>query len=277
MEMPVLRRMVLENNQRISKNETTINEMSMKVSEQEQKDREREEWWENARREEERARQAHNRDIQEIRELQKAFQRQMIEQSASNDLALKKSREEFDKRMKESDERFNKQMRESQERHDRDMAELRETGKQIRDMLVEIKGVTGHVVEGLISSTAEKMFQNAGFELYNKGKDVKRKITAKNLVMEVDVLLSNDETAIPIEVKTNCTRQNIDHFLKAMKNFRTLFPEYSSHEIIAGIAAINFDRDAYEYARQQGLLVIHVSSDYLFSIAPFDKQKLTRF
>ena len=127
------------------------------------------------------------------------------------------------------------------------------------------------------SSSAEKMFQDAGFELYNKGKDVKRKLTATNLVMEVDVLLSNDETAIPIEVKTNCTRQNIDHFLKAMGNFRTLFPEYAGHEIIAGIATVNFERDAYEYARQQGLLVIHVSSDYLFSIAPFDKQKLKRF
>lgn len=309
LELPQLRQMVLENNRRTSKNETRINEMNMKISEQEQKDREREEWWENARREEERARQAHNRDVQEIRELQKAFQRQMIEQSASNDLALKKSREEFDKRMKESDEQFNKQMRESQERHDRDMAEIKELhkeidvkisriddkiaeigdkvtqigdkvtqiGDKITDMVVEIKGVTGHVVEGLISSTAEKMFQNAGFELYNKGKDVKRKLTAKNLVMEVDVLLSNDETAIPIEVKTNCTKQNIDHFLKAMDNFRTLFPEYDGHEIIAGIAAINFERDAYEYARQQGLLVICVSSDYLFSIAPFDKQKLKRF
>ena len=121
------------------------------------------------------------------------------------------------------------------------------------------------------------MFQDAGFELYNKGKDVKRKLTATNLVMEVDVLLSNDETAIPIEVKTNCTRQNIDHFLKAMGNFRTLFPEYAGHEIIAGIATVNFERDAYEYARQQGLLIIRVSSDYLFSIAPFDKQKLKRF
>ena len=344
LELPQLRQMVLENNRRTSKNETQINEMNRKISEQEQKDREREEWWEKARREEERARQAHNRDIQEIRELQKAFQRQLIEQSASNDLALKKSREEFDKRMKESDEQFNKQMRESQERHDRDMAEIKELhkeidvkisriddkiaeigdkiiqiddkiiqiddkiaeigdkvsqigdkvtqigdkvtqigdkitqiGDKITDMVVEIKGVTGHVVEGLISSTAEKMFQNAGFDLYNKGKEVKRKLTAKNLVMEVDVLLNNDETAIPIEVKTNCTKQNIDHFLKTMENFRTLFPEYDGHEIIAGIAAINYERDAYEYARQQGLLVICVNSDYIFSIAPFDKQNLKRF
>lgn len=273
LELPQLRQMVLENSQRINKNETQINEMNMKISEQEQKDREREEWWEEARREEERARQAHNRDIQEIRELQKAFQRQLIEQSVSNDLALKKSRREFDKQMQESRELHNQTMAEIRETGDY----IRETGNQIRDMVVEIRGITGHIMEGLISTTAEKLFQDAGFDLINKGKNLKRKLKARNLEMEVDVLLSNDETAVPIEVKSNCTKGDIDHFLEAMGKFRTLFPEYAGHEVIAGIAALNYEKDAYEHAQQQGLLVIHVSSDYIFSIAPFDKQKLKRF
>ncbi len=301
LELPQLRQMVLENSQRINKNETQINEMNMKISEQEQKDREREEWWEKARREEERARQAHNRDIQEIRELQKAFQRQLIEQSVSNDLALKKSRREFDKQMQESRELHNQTMAEIRETgkyiketgdyiketgdyiretgdYIRETGDyIRETGNQIRDMVVEIRGITGHIMEGLISTTAEKLFQDAGFDLINKGKNLKRKLKARNLEMEVDVLLSNDETAVPIEVKSNCTKGDIDHFLEAMGKFRTLFPEYAGHEVIAGIAALNYERDAYEHAQQQGLLVIHVSSDYIFSIAPFDKQKLKRF
>ena len=294
LELPQLRQMVLENSQRINKNETQINEMNMKISEQEQKDREREEWWEKARREEERARQAHNRDIQEIRELQKAFQRQLIEQSVSNDLALKKSRREFDKQMQESRELHNQTMAEIRETgkyiketgdyiketgdYIRETGDyIRETGNQIRDMVVEIRGITGHIMEGLISTTAEKLFQDAGFDLINKGKNLKRKLKARNLEMEVDVLLSNDETAFPIEVKSNCTKGDIDHFLEAMGKFRTLFPEYAGHEVIAGIAALNYERDAYEYTQRQGLLVIHVSSDYIFSIAPFDKQKLKRF
>jgi hypothetical protein len=280
LELPQLRQMVLENSQRINKNETQINEMNMKISEQEQKDREREEWWEEARREEERARQAHNRDIQEIRELQKAFQRQLIEQSVSNDLALKKSRREFDKQMQESRELHNQTMAEIREtgKYIKETGDyIRETGNQIRDMVVEIRGITGHIMEGLISTTAEKLFQDAGFDLINKGKNLKRKLKARNLEMEVDVLLSNDETAVPIEVKSNCTKGDIDHFLEAMGKFRTLFPEYAGHEVIAGIAALNYERDAYEHAQQQGLLVIHVSSDYIFSIAPFDKQKLKRF
>ncbi len=189
--MPTLRQMVLENSRRININEMQIKEMRMKNTEQSQKDREREERWEESRRK-------HDLDMEEIWALQKAFQRQMIESSARNDLALKKSREEFDKRMLES-----------QERHDRDMAEIKELhaemNKNIREatdeiksaageikraaanvdkMVVEIRGITGHIVEGLISTTTEKIFQNAGLDLYNKGKDIKRKLKAKNLMSE---------------------------------------------------------------------------------------------
>ena len=297
-DMPTLRQMVLENSRQISKNEMQIKEMRMENTEQAQKDRERDERWEESRRK-------HDSDMEEIRALQKVFQQQMIESSARNDLALKKSREEFDRRMQES-----------QERHDRDMAEIKElhhemnknikeatdeiksaageikgaageikgaageiksAAAKVDEMVVEIRGITGHIVEGLISTTTKKIFQNAGLDLYNKGKEIKRKLTAKNLMMEVDVLLDNATTTVPIEVKSNCTKSDIDHFIEAMGKFRVLFPEYASHEVIAGIAALNYERDAFEYAQQQGLLVIRVSSDYIFSLAPFDRQSLRRF
>ena len=316
LELPQLRQMVVENDRRISNNEMQIKEMRMEITEQSQKQRERDEWWEDSRRK-------HDSDMREIREMQKNFQRQLVEQSVANDLALKKSREEFDNRMQKSQEAFDKQMRESRAKHDQDMAEIKELhkdidvkisnigdkinlmgdkidqigdkinlmgdkinlmgdkinlmGDKITNMVVEITGVTGHIIEGLVGTTAEKMFQEVGYNFYNNGNNIKRKLTAQNLQMEVDVLLSNTETAIPIEVKTNCTKKSIDCFLKSMEKFRTLFPEYSGHEVIAGIAALNYERDAFDYAQQHGLLVIRVSSDYIFSIAPFDRQKLKRF
>ena len=302
LELPQLRQMVVDNDRRISNNEMQIKEMRMEITEQSQKERERDEWWEESRRK-------HDSDMREIREMQKAFQRQLVEQSVANDLALKKSREEFDNRLQKSQEAFDKQMRESRARHDQDIAEIKELhkdidikisnigdkidqmggkinlmgdkinhlGDKITNMVVEITGVTGHIIEGLVGTTAEKMFQEVGYNLYNNGNNIKRKLTAQNLQMEVDVLLSNSETVIPIEVKTNCTKKNIDQFLKSMEKFRTLFPEYAGHEVIAGIAALNYERGAYDYAQQQGLLVIRVSSDYIFSIAPFEREKLKRF
>lgn len=43
------------------------------------------------------------------------------------------------------------------------------------------------------------------------------------------------------------------------------------------MAAINYEKDSAALARDNGLLVIRVNSDDLFSIDPFDIEKLQRF
>lgn len=138
-------------------------------------------------------------------------------------------------------------------------------------------GRTGHIVEGLLSSSAEKVFQEAGFDLYNHGKNLIRKFKSENKQMEVDVLLSNDEFAVPIEVKTNCTREDVRRILHQMELFRDLFPEYADKEVIAAVAAINYEKGVDDLARDEGLLVIRVNSDDIFSLDSFDKDTLRRF
>ena len=60
-ELPQLRQMVLKNTERIDKNERLINRMMMEQAEQSRTIKERDEWWENSRRE-------HERDMREMRE-----------------------------------------------------------------------------------------------------------------------------------------------------------------------------------------------------------------
>lgn len=162
--------------------------------------------------------------------------------------------------------------------------QIKETEKQLKETSLEVKqffrqltGTTGHIVEGLVSSSTEKIFKKAGFELHNSGKNLKRKLTAENIAMEVDVLLSNEKTAIPIEVKTNFTKDNVIRFLHQMSLFRKLFPEFADMEVLAAVAAINYEKDVAEFARSEGLLVIRVNSDDIFSIDPFEADKLHRF
>ena len=96
--------------------------------------------------------------------------------------------------------------------------------------------------------------------------------------MEVDVLSYGEDLAIATEVKTNCRKKDIDEFLDKMKLFRQLFTEHNDKEVIAAIAAINFERDAYEYAKQQGILIIHVIDESVFTLDPVpDKSVLRRF
>ena len=310
-ELPQLRQTVLENTRRISRNEQMIDQMRKKEVEEERKRRERDEFWENVRREHALAQQEHDRDMREIRESLNRTQklseenaerlketRALVNENAEglkeiralvneNAEGLKEIRKlskethelvkESSKLVKENSELVKENSEIVKENSEQLKRQVDETTKIIREMSIQFMGRTGHIVEGLLSSSAEKVFQEAGFDLYNHGKNLIRKFKTENKQMEVDVLLSNDEFAVPIEVKTNCTKADVHKILHQMGLFRDLFPEYADKEVIAAVAAINYENGVDDLARDEGLLVIRVNSDDIFSLDSFDKEALRRF
>ena len=364
-DMPQLRQMVLDNTERINKNELMINQMRMENLEQTRKAVERDELLENSRREHDRWAQRMRETLDEIAQIARRSQaeqekrdcewekrmrereaqsaendRKMREQSAENDRKMREQFEENDRKMREQFEENDRKMREEFKENDRWMKEqfaendrkmreefkendkkmqeqikendrwmkeqfaendrkmrermeesdrklkerFKETDKQLKDTSLEVKrlsrqlsGTTGHIVEGLVSSSTHKIFQKAGLDLHNSGKNLKRSLPSEHIAMEVDVLLSNAEMAVPIEVKTNCTKDDIYRFLHQMSHFRRLFPEYDGKEVFAAIAAINYEKDVAELAHKEKLLVIRVNSDDIFSIDSFKREDLLKF
>ena len=266
LDMPQLRQMVLENTERINKNELVINKMRVEAAEQTRKISERDEWLENYRRENDRS----------MRESKERMDR--LEKFAEA------SRIEYEKRSRELTE----QIKETSEQIKGTSEQMKETDKQIKEMFaetnasirrvsVEFLGVTGHIVEGLVSSSAEKVFEEAGFNLHNSGKNLKRELSPENRQMEIDVMLGNEKIVVPVEVKANFTKRKVKRWLQKMETFRDFFPEYADKEVIAAVAAINYEAGADTLAHDEGLLVIRVSSDDIFSLDPVDKGKLRKF
>lgn len=310
-ELPQLRQMVLENTKRICRNEQMIDHMRKKEIEEERERCEREKFWENIEREHALAQQKHDRDICEMREIVKETQklnkenaeglkktralvnenaeglketRALVNENAEGLKEIRKLSKETHELVKESSKLVKENselVRENSELVKENSEQLKrqvdETTKIIREMSIQFMGRTGHIVEGLLSSSAEKVFQEAGLDLYNHGKNLIRKFKSENKQMEVDVLLSNDEFAVPIEVKTNCTKADVHKILHQMGLFRDLFPEYADKEVIAAVAAINYENGVDTLAHEKGLLVIRVNSDDIFSLDPFDMGALRRF
>lgn len=262
LDMPQLRQLVLKNTERIDKNELMIKQMRKEGMEQARKSAERDEWLENSRREHDRWARSMRETLDEIAQYSKQSQ---IEQEMRS-LELDARFAETDRQLKETD----RQLKET----DR---QLKETSLEVKRLSHQLSGTTGHIVEGLVSSSTEKLFEKAGLVLHNSGKNLKRSLPSENIAMEVDVLLSNEELAVPIEVKANCTKDNVRRFLHQMSHFRRLFPEYDGKEVIAAIAAINYEKGVAELAHREKLLVIRVNSDDIFSIDPFQKDELRKF
>ena len=307
LDLPQLRQMVLENTERINRNELIINEMRMESAEQARKVSEQDEWLENIRKENDRSmrlsrermdrleqfaetsRLEYEQRVREINEERKASDKRIEESRRESDKRIEESRRESDKRIEEYRRESDRRMEESRKETEREVKEmLAETHREVKEMFaetnasirrvsVEFLGVTGHIVEGLVSSSTEKIFKDAGFDLHDSGKNLRRELASEDKQMEVDAMLGNEKLVVPVEVKANFTKKKVKRFLHKMEMFRKFFPEYADKEVLAAIAAINYEAGVADFAHEEGLLVIRVSSDDIFSLDPVDEKKLRRF
>ena len=239
-------------------------EERLRKSEEDRK-RSHEEFEERQRKFEERQRkfeEERKRSHEEFEERQRKFE----ERLRKSEEERKRSHEEFEERMRGHDKRFETLQ-----------ASIDKANEAITRTSVEFLGVTGHIVEGLASSAVYKVFKEAGLDVVNYGKNIRPRKPDAHDQMEIDVMLVNDRFSIPVEVKANFTRQKMRHFIAKMQDFRRLFPEFADREVVAAVAALNYERGSDRFAQEEGLLVIHVNSNNLFSLAPFKEEDLHRF
>lgn len=304
MESPQLRQMVMENTKRINRNELKINKMRMDKEEFDQRMRKHDEWFEKMERLNEQSRLEHEKYMAELRERARIrdekFEAEMEQWKKNNEEERKRRRKENEeerKQWKKDNEEERKQWRKEfqEEMRKREIKWEKEEVKRkasldkleknvnkavesVNRLSAEFHSVVDHTVEGLLGPKGHKMFTKAGFAVDRYCKDMYRKIKALNLEMEVDVLSYGEDLAIATEVKTNCRKTDIDEYIDKMQRFKLLFTEHKDKEVIAAIAAVNFERDAYEYAQQQGILIIHVIDESIFTLDPVpDKSALRRF
>lgn len=175
----------------------------------------------------------------------------------------------------QENERLIKELRENGKEIDRRMEESdRKLKDRIDKLTTRFTSQSGHILEGLMEPSAMKMFQDKGYDIDRCWKNFSKYDKSMGKKLEVDLLLLDDEVAIIVEVKINCTRRHIDHFIKQMAYFKKVCPEYADKEIMLAIAAVNYDRSAAEYAHKQGLFVIRVFNDNIFALDSNDGDKM---
>ena len=268
---PQLRERVQRNTERIDRHEVALNKMQMENAEQKRNISEFDRRLELSSKE-------HDRWMREWRQAMKESSRKFDEELAQSRRELKaelaESRRKFDEDVAQSRKEFKEGLEESSRRFEEINAK---TNAAITRISTEFLGVTGHIVEGLASSAVDEVFKAAGLPLFHFGKNIKPKQPEANNQMEVDVMLGNDRFTVPVEVKANFTKKKVKRFLHKMEMFIPLFPEYCDRDVLAAVCAINYEDGADQLAHDEGLLVIRVNSDNVFSLDPFDEEKLRRF
>jgi predicted AAA+ superfamily ATPase len=167
-------------------------------------------------------------------------------------LLLKENAAEADQRMREADQRMKETDR-----------QLKETGRKIDKLSKQMGGLhqsLGALIETLMASRLWEKFPQ-----YNFSRSFQRiKIFDKNKkpVTEIDILLSDEEWAMAVEVKREPRTDDVDRHRRRMELMR----EYSLNEIrgkklLGAIAGGVVSLEVREYAQKSGFYVLELNGD----------------
>ena len=179
---------------------------------------------------------------------------------------------DYEKRQAEYEQRQAKAEKQMEELR----LQMKETDRKLKEEATRYASLTGHVVEGLMEPSAMALFQQVGFDISKCWKNMKGKRKDLNIGMEVDLFLHDTTDAVAVEVKTNCTKGDVDYFLKQMEKFADIFQKYADTNVYLAMAAINYDHEADKYAAEKGMFVIRVCEN-VFSLDPAQKEDMTYF
>jgi hypothetical protein len=205
-----------------------------------------------------------------FRESRADFDRQikeLTEKQAETDRLLKESRDGFEMEMKgliESHVEGHEMLKDLIRQHAETEWTLRVSSAKLDKKIDRIAEMTGGVSESH-GAFAEEYFFNAFYrgnrEFFGEKFDNIEKNHKGNDPGEYDILLINGKVIAIIEVKFKAKVKYINEIFKKIKVFRINFPEYESHKIYFGMAAMVFDKTVEQKCLDESIAVIKQVGD----------------
>ena len=173
---------------------------------------------------------------------------------------ISKSQKEADRRMQETDRRIQETDRIVQETSlqmketDRQM---KVTDRQLRKTEAFFNSQWGKLMEALVEGDLLKLLKQKGITI--KDTTMNMKGEHKEEDWEIDILASNGEEIVLVEVKTTLKVQHVEDFLYKLKRFTTWKSIYKDKKMYGAVAYLKEAQSSAKYAEKQGLFVIRAT------------------
>ncbi len=118
-----------------------------------------------------------------------------------------------------SEQRFQEivlQMKENSAKFDKQLAD---SEKSLRTQIGDVTKRLGEFVEGMIEPAAVRLFRERGLDVHWVMPNLKKKDPQRQLGIEIDLFVSNNESCVLIEVKSNLSIDDVNEHLKRMEKF----------------------------------------------------------
>ncbi len=188
--------------------------------------------------------------------------------------AQKEARIEAERRGREIDLRMEKDRQEAKRRGKELDRRMKETDRRLKKLDELFTSQWGKLIESLVEGDLVKLLKMRGITV---DKTLVRReyieVPGKPLA-EFDLIACNGNETVVIEVKTTLRVEDVDHFLKSMKLFRTAMPRFQNDIIYGGVAYINVVGSADKYAQKKKIFAIKAtgSSASIINAEDFEPQ-----
>ena len=158
-----------------------------------------------------------------------------------------------------------------QEETDREIRLLsRENDSRFKDLRELFTGQWGKLVEALVEPSVLRLFQERNIQVIDTAQRLK---TTKNgEQMEIDILATNKDSVIVVEVKTTLKVEDVNDFIiEKLSRFFEFFPKYKGMKLYGAVAGIRIEESADRYAYRKGLFVLTLSGEGMVVILNDEK------
>lgn len=136
---------------------------------------------------------------------------------------------------------------------------IREQSRETDKKIGELTGKWGRFVEGLVAPAAVRLFTDRGIAVDSVAQRVKKRKNGDSL--EIDVLATDDEYVVLIEVKSTLGVDDVKEHLERLAKFAAFFPEYKARKVVGAVAGMVIDEGADKFAYRNGVFVIAQSGE----------------
>ena len=180
----------------------------------------------------------------EVKEMFAASRAEAEQRSAEFDMKLEKSREEFKQEMKESRADFDQRM------------------KKLDELMGGVSSNQGLFCEEYFINSfqrSDKLFFGEQFDRLITNYNFHNQRTHKK--GEFDIILVNGTSVAIVETKFKARKNDIQKLINMVPVFREEFPNYQSHRIYLGMAAMTFEKGVDKHCIAEGIAVFKQVGD----------------
>ena len=163
----------------------------------------------------------------------------------------------FQKELSASQEKTDRQISglfESQERTDRQIQETRQSIRSLHDLFTT---QWGKLMESLVKGDLVKLLNEKGIEVGGLSQEHSRPFNG--VEYEFDIIAVNGAEIVVVEVKTTLRTNDVDHFIRKLKDFKKVFPEYQRNTIYGAVAYLKANQGSDKSAEKKGLFIIRAT------------------